>query len=69
MAAAAASTEDSLKFNATECMRDTSASTADVQVLRLNLTDPEAAEEWLRQYSAASNTSWIVKHSATKYTK
>ncbi|XP_049522287.1 uncharacterized protein LOC119449196 [Dermacentor silvarum] len=56
-------------FGNTEYAEDTAASTSDVRVLRMNISDPASAEEWMQQYKAATNTSWIVKYNQTNCTK
>ncbi|XP_065292052.1 uncharacterized protein [Dermacentor albipictus] len=56
-------------FGNTECAEDIAASTSDTRVLRMNIADPASAEEWMRQYKAATNTSWIMKYKQTNCTK
>lgn len=56
-------------FGNTEYAEDTAASTSDVRVLRINIADPASAEEWMQQYKAATNTSWIVKSNKTNCTR
>ncbi|KAH7965652.1 hypothetical protein HPB49_009332 [Dermacentor silvarum] len=34
-----------------------------------NIADPASAEEWMQQYKAATNTSWIVKYNKTNCTR
>lgn len=48
---------------AIECLRDDEKSSESIEVLRANLEDPKAVEEWLQRYSAKTNTSWIVHNS------
>ncbi|KAH7981277.1 hypothetical protein HPB49_022884 [Dermacentor silvarum] len=67
--AAASFNAISLNFNATDCVHDTAASSPGVTVMRLNITDGASAEEWMKMYSAATNTSWIIQNSKPNCTK
>ncbi|XP_070379182.1 zinc finger protein 572-like isoform X2 [Dermacentor albipictus] len=49
-----------------ECVEDTELSTPERKVLRCNLNNATEAEQWMRNYSAKTNTSWIVDFVATK---
>ncbi|KAL1417687.1 hypothetical protein MTO96_026591 [Rhipicephalus appendiculatus] len=53
-----APSEDELSFG-WQCFRDVGASAGDTVVLRSNICS-EDASEWVRRYSEATNTSWIV---------
>lgn len=48
-----------------ECVEDLESSTPDAQVLRCDLPDAAAAEEWIKRYSQETNTGWIVHKSKT----
>nr|XP_054924601.1 uncharacterized protein LOC126528195 [Dermacentor andersoni] len=52
-----------------ECVEDTELSTLETKVLRCNLNNAAEAEQWMRNYSAETNTSWIVDCVATKCTR
>ncbi|XP_054933154.1 uncharacterized protein [Dermacentor andersoni] len=49
-----------------ECVEDTELSTPETKVLRCNLNNATEAEQWMRNNSAETNTSWIVDFVATK---
>ncbi|XP_075559176.1 uncharacterized protein LOC142590666 isoform X3 [Dermacentor variabilis] len=49
-----------------ECVEDTELSTPETKVLRCNLNNATEAAQWMRNYSAKTNTSWIVDFVATK---
>lgn len=54
-----APSESELSFG-WQCFRDVSASAGDNVVLRSDIASEEHASEWVRRYSDATNTSWIV---------
>ncbi|XP_049528511.1 uncharacterized protein LOC119462177 isoform X2 [Dermacentor silvarum] len=49
-----------------ECVEDNELSTPEIKVLRCNLNNATEAEQWMRSYSAETNTSWIVDYVVTK---
>lgn len=52
-----------------ECVEDVGLSTPAVKVLRCNVSDAAAAEQWMQKYSAQTNTSWIVQNASKKCTR
>ncbi|KAH9367268.1 hypothetical protein HPB48_013609 [Haemaphysalis longicornis] len=56
---------DRLYVGAVECVRDRDASTSDTDVLRCSFSDAATAEQWVKSYSAETNTTWIVGDAKT----
>ncbi|XP_077544680.1 uncharacterized protein LOC144157796 [Haemaphysalis longicornis] len=52
-----------------EVVEDPTATASGVRVLRSNLTDSNAADEWVKQYGASTNTAWIVHTVRSKCTR
>lgn len=47
--------------DAIESVKDEMLSSELVEVFRMNLQNPESVEKWVKEYSARTNTTWIVE--------